>query len=210
MQKRRLDAFFAGDVSALINEARKDATQARSTRSSTKRRVNAQGADVAAMTALAAGMPGKALRRLWQNGTLPPSAETLAALQELHPQAAEPPQCENLAPIPILSQHHANEALRSMRQSAPRQGPLVYEQITCSWHFLTPFQKACSPFLTLSVKAGHHVGSPMQNYSHCQKQQGHPPHRRRRSTAPTGCCCYSSSVITWRAASNPSPIRSTP
>ena len=59
-------------------------------RRATRRRVNDDRADASAMPALVAGMPGRSLRRLSQNKTLPQTPETVEALQKLHPQSRIP------------------------------------------------------------------------------------------------------------------------
>ena len=118
MRKRRLDAFFGNDSRSLMEELRKQKSFAHTTRGMSKRKLNAQGADAAAMTALTAGMPGRALKRLTQNGTLPPSEKTFKDLQALHPSEPLPSPCSNPRPPPPISSHQVAMALKAMRQSA--------------------------------------------------------------------------------------------
>ena len=119
MRKRRLEAYFSGDLATLLAEAPKNQKQLHETRAKFKRRRNEQNADASAMTALAAGMPGRALRRLGQTGTLSATAETITALEALHPQEDDPNPCPHLEnSTPIVAKQVAH-TLRSMRQSAP-------------------------------------------------------------------------------------------
>ena len=119
VRKRKLDAFFAGDTNCLLAEARKESAIAPATRSQLRRRRNIYGADANAMSALAAKMPGRALRLLTQTGTLPPTEETLAVLKELHPQEPDPIPCKKIVPPSPISTSDVSSALRKMRQSAP-------------------------------------------------------------------------------------------
>ena len=118
MRKKRLDAFLNADLDTLLDEARKHKTPHISTRSHEIRRKTEEGADAAAMAALNAGMPGRALRRLSQTGTLGTSQETIAVLSLLHPASTDPLPCTDYAPIPTLATKHISTVLKAMRQSA--------------------------------------------------------------------------------------------
>lgn len=79
--KRRLDAFEAGDVPALCAEAQKCVTtnrrQARPKCPSSREDIVNLKPNAAAMRSLAAGMPGRALRRLSENGPATPTTNAI-------------------------------------------------------------------------------------------------------------------------------------
>ena len=70
------------------------------------------------MSALSAGMTGRALRRLTQTGTLPSSPETLETLRKLHPHYPNPALCESSV-TPPFSVKLDGPAIRAMKHSAP-------------------------------------------------------------------------------------------
>lgn len=118
LRKRRLYPFFDKDLDFLMAEARKIKPPFQATRNQTSRRRNEQGADAAAMSALYAWMPGRALRRLGQGGSLPADNETLAALQALHPQDDDPISCPLLVNAPPVAANIVARSIILMRQSA--------------------------------------------------------------------------------------------
>ena len=83
--KRRLDAFEAGDVAALCAEATKcipfTRRPLRPKDPASTGKVKTSKPNAGAMRALAAGMPGRALRRLVEQVTAAASADTISQLQ---------------------------------------------------------------------------------------------------------------------------------
>lgn len=115
VRKKLLDAFFASDVNFLITHIATQKPTSVKTRIGDQRRLNAQGADASAMLALSAGMPGRALRRLTQNGTLPATNDTIEALRSLHPQSPIPQPTTISANRPPFQVRFIGPALKAMK-----------------------------------------------------------------------------------------------
>ena len=121
-RKRRLDAFEESDVKTLLEEHHKCAQA--SSRPQLRQRQETSSKEeskphAAAMRMVEFGMPGKALRKLTDVGTVHATEEAMNQLKQLHPEAPDPPPCTLLTNPPQLSARHVSSALRSMRQSAP-------------------------------------------------------------------------------------------
>lgn len=100
--RRRLRAFEEGDVAWLMEDARKVLVSLSSMHSTREQKLSRSRK--AARAAVAAGHPGKALRKLAHCDTAPPTDDTLSAFQALHPQGRDLPHPPNDLPaLPSLS-----------------------------------------------------------------------------------------------------------
>ena len=108
------------------------------------------------MIALAAGMPGRALRKLSHEGTIQKTVETLAKLQALHPQSPEPAPCSNLAKPPQLTHSAMAKALRNMRQSASGPSGLRADRVLLA--LTTGSSESLLGVLMTSLKGKHQSG----------------------------------------------------
>jgi hypothetical protein len=90
LMKTRLDLFFDGDVDGLLEHARKLAAKPRSGLRLRPRPADSSRPHAAAMAALAAGRPGRALRRLSNEQLVETSDQAAADLRNLHPIADAP------------------------------------------------------------------------------------------------------------------------
>ena len=98
------------------------------------------------MLALSAGMPGRALKRLSQNGTLPVTNETIEALRKLHPQSPDPQSITNTTNQPSILPRFVGPALKAMKQSAPGPSGLRAD------HLLLAFPSGFSDSLILVLR----------------------------------------------------------
>ena len=146
-RKKLLDAYFESNIGCIMDQVEKCSAPKAKTRAACARRLNSQGADASAMAALSAGMPGRALKRLTQNGTLPVTEETIEALRKLHPQCEQPIPVRNTTIHPSLQPKFVGPALKAMKQSAPGPSGLRAD------HILMAFPNGIGDSLILVLKS---------------------------------------------------------
>ena len=134
--KRRLDLFFAGDVKGLLSVLRDAASKAHSLRKTPQRAATQTGPYPPAMAALAAGCPGKALRKLDRGSLVEPTPAVIERMRTLHPQEHRPqPPTAALPTTQPLTSRAVITTLRAMRLSGPGPSGIRAE------HLLMAFER---------------------------------------------------------------------
>ena len=141
--KRRLDLFFTGNAAGLLTELQEAASKAQSIKKKPQREISNTSPNRPAMAALAAGCPGKALRRLNMQPLVEPTPAVIERMRSLHPFESPPlPPLGPLPTAPPLSSKAVFSTLRAMRLSGPGPSGLRAD------HLLMAYERRSNNCLT--------------------------------------------------------------